>query len=172
MAFVVSASGSGKKFPPPAEGVQQFVISEVKDLGMEPVPADILARNKADAVKKGQDPNKVKTEVHKVRIRYVNAAGESVIEKFTASLHERSKLRPRVAQIIGKDPGDKYDIDTLVGRQVQAVISHVVKGDNTYANIAAIMKPAPGQAVVPPQTGNFTGPVTATNPITDADIPF
>jgi hypothetical protein len=173
MALVATATGTGKVFPIPAEGLQQFVISEVKDLGMEAVPADILARNRADAVKKGQDPNKVKTEVHKARIRYVNADGDSVIEKFTVSMHERSKLRPRVAQIIGKDPGDKFDLETLVGRQVQAVVSHVVKGDKTYANVAAIMKPAPGQAVVPPATGKPNGgPVTATNPITDADIPF
>jgi hypothetical protein len=173
MALVAKANGEGKEFPLMPEGVQQVVISEVKDLGLLPVPQDIIAKNRAEAVKKGQDPNKVKTEVHKVRLRYVNATGDSIIEQFTVSLHERSKLLPRVTQIIGKSPGEKFDLETLVGTQIQLVVTHTDKGDKKYANVAAVMKPAPGQAVVPPATGKPNGgPVTATNPITDADIPF
>jgi hypothetical protein len=173
MALVASAVGTGKEFPLMAEGVNQVVISEVKDLGMVPVDPIILAKNKQQAIKEGKDPNTVKTENHKVRLRYVDSKGDSVIESFTVSLHKNSRLLPRVTQIIGADPGSKFDLETLVGKQLQIVVTHVERNGKKYANIAAVMKPAAGQAVVPPATGKPNGgPVTATNPITDADIPF
>jgi hypothetical protein len=174
MALVATSAGSSnKEFPLIPEGPQQLVISEVKDLGMVPLNPVIVAKNKQQAIKEGKDPSKVKLESHQVRLRYVDAAGKSVIEQFTVSLHERSKLRPRVTQIIGGDPGEKFDLETLVGKQVQGIITHVERNGKKYANITAIFKAAPGQAVVPPATGKPNGgPVTAANPITDADIPF
>jgi hypothetical protein len=174
MAIVAKAVGEGKEFPLMAEGIMHpVVISEVKDLGMVPVSPEIIAKNRAQAQKEGKDPGKVKTEEHKVRLRYVNASGESIIEQFTVSLHERSRLLPRVKQILGRDPGSSFDLETLVGTQVQILVQHVERNGKKYANIAAVTKAAPGQAVVPPATSKPNGgPVTAANPITDADLPW
>jgi hypothetical protein len=171
MAIVAKAVGEGKEFPLLAEGVQQVVIAEIKDLGMVPVNPLILAKNRADAQKKGEDPNKVKTEQHKVRFRYVDANGDSIIEQFTVSLHKNSRLLPRVTSILGRDPGASFDLETLVGKQIQIVVTHTENGGKKYANVQAVLKPAPGQNV-PIPTPKGTGPVTAANPITDADLPW
>jgi hypothetical protein len=171
MAFVVSAGSSNKEFPLMAEGVMQQVVLTIEDLGMQPIGPEFIAKARVEAQKRGQDPNKVKTEQRKARLRYTNAAGESVIESFSASIHPLSRLHPRLLQILGREPGKSFDLDTLNGMQLQILVSHVTKGDKKYANIAGITKPLPGQKVPLPEVKGV-GTVTATNPITEQDIPF
>jgi hypothetical protein len=68
----------------------------------------------------------------------------TAIESFTRSLADTSNLRKRVRSILGRDPGDDFDLDQLLGVNVRLEIEHVTRGEKTYANITGVMKPAKG----------------------------
>lgn len=161
---LVAETKTGKNFELPKEGTVQAVLAEVRDLGLLP-----------------QTYNGVTKTVHKVLFRYQLAELDSedqpkrIYERFSLSLHEKSGLRKRIKQIFGKEPPSTLDLETLIGVNMSLVVVHAEnKKDPSrpFANIAAVLKLAPGTPkleivkIDPPKA------VTEENPITDNDLPW
>lgn len=76
---------------------------------------------------------------------------------YTPSLNEKSGLRRDLRKILGRDltaqECDEFDTESLVGKGVQLIVQHEVRGEKTYANIAHIC-PDKGKALVP--SGKYT----------------
>lgn len=147
MAITVSIN-SGKDFEPVSEGVHNAVLGDVVDKGMQQTAFG---------------------EKHKVMFVWLTDEADEdgktkyVFQSFTASLHEKATLRKAVKAIrLGKDiDGDSFDIETLVGSQVQLVIQHnEANNGKVYANVASILKPK-GPAVVLPSDFEFKKKETA-----------
>lgn len=141
MPITVSIN-SGKDFEPVSEGVHNAVLGDVVDKGMQQTAFG---------------------EKHKVMFVWLTDEADEdgktkyVFQSFTASLHEKATLRKAVKAIrLGKDiDGDSFDIETLVGSQVQLVIQHnEANNGKVYANVASILKPK-GPAVVLPSDFEF-----------------
>jgi hypothetical protein len=84
-------------------------------------------------------------------------AGEQpfyVRSMYTLSMNEKAILRKDVQSWIGKTMDDKqaaqFNIFSLIGKPCMVNIVHEHKGENTYANIKAIMPLAKGQACPEP----------------------
>lgn len=149
MPLVVKKSQGNFTLMP--EGTQQVVIASVENLG------------------------KVNTAFGpklKARVRFAASDGSTVIRDYTQSLHEKSRLYRDIKSITGKAPTDDFDVETLIGRQIQVVIQHET-GTNgkTYANIAAIMQPVRGQNVRYNASASTAAKAEELT-ITDEDIPF
>lgn len=175
MAFIVEQKPAGEsQFILMDEGFNNAVISEVRDLGMVPVNPSFLAANREKAKKEGKDPSKVKTEERKCRIIYAGDGDAEAAETLTVSLHDKATLSKRVKSLTGSAPGQKFDLETLVGTPVTVQIEHYVK-QNGYdgAKVVAVARRKDavktGKAVVS-KTAPKAAPVSAE--ITDDDIPF
>jgi len=176
MAFIVEQKPAGEsQFVLMDEGFNNAVISEIKDLGMVPVNPSFLAANREKAKKEGKDPSKVKTQERKCRIIYKGDGEAEAAETLTVSLHDKATLAKRVKSLTGTAPGQKFDLETLVGTPVTVQIEHYVK-QNGYdgAKVVAVARrkeaKAAGKAVVK-TTAPAAAPVTNTE-ITDDDIAF
>jgi hypothetical protein len=151
MAIVVNRS-SGSKFKSMGEGLHQGVITDVKDLG------EVVTSFGAK---------------HTVVARIKNAAGEEASRFYTPSLHEKSTLSKDLNAIYGSVP-PSFDIESLVGQQVQVFVSETKKADGSIgAKVEKLLKPAKGQNVVP-ATGDAPKPpkAAANSEISDDDISF
>lgn len=164
------------------EGFHSAVVFRVEDLGLVPVGETILAKNRAQAIKEGRDPNNVKTAVHKGRVFFNNDAGQYISQDYSLSLHEKSALA-RDLKRLGKTFDQSFDLETLVGTQAQLVTEEVISGRGTkYVKIATLAKPKPGQAVKPlpnRSVGDTSSAAASAKPdptaktyITDDDLPF
>jgi len=73
---------------------------------------------------------------------------------FTASLHERAVLRKALETWRGRafTPADlvKFDLEKLVGKPCQLVITHTPKGEKTYADVQVILPPSPAFPALTP----------------------
>lgn len=176
---LMAETKTGKDFELPTPGTVQAVLAEVRDLGL------------VDSVYNG-----VAKKTHKVLFRWQLAELDSekqpkrAYERFTLSLHEKAGLRKRIKQMFGKEPPTTLDVLTLVGTNAQLVIVHNENPKNPekpFANIAAVLKLAPGTAkleivkIDPPKNKGTvastpaTGPdsaVTEANPIEESEIPW
>ena len=129
---------SGKDFEPVSEGVHAAVLADVVDLGVVqtafgPKPKVRLVFLSDEADEGG-------------RTKYVFAS-------YTASLHEKAGLRKAVKAIRGgRDiEGSSFDVETLIGAQVQLVIQHAEGRDGkVYANVSSYLKPKAGIKVAIP----------------------
>lgn len=131
MAIVVSA-GSGSNFAPCPVGVHQAVCVDVIDMGI------------LEVTWQGQ----VKRQ-HKIRLVWqveelMDDGKPFLIQKrYTASLHEKSKLRPDLESWRGKpftsDELAAFDVEKLIGANCLLNVAHVAKDGKTYANVNAIM---------------------------------
>jgi hypothetical protein len=65
-----------------------------------------------------------------------------ISKSYTLSAHEKSGLRKMIQSWRGKnftdDEAQDFDIAVLLGKPCLVQVIHTIKGDNTYANIAAI----------------------------------
>jgi hypothetical protein len=128
---------SGKDFEPVSEGVHSAVLADVVDKGMVQTAFG---------------------EKHKVMFVFLTDEADEdgktkyVFSSYTASLHEKAGLRKAVKAIRGRDiEGDTFDIETLIGSQVQLVIQHnEATNGKVYANIQAILKSKSGVKVAIP----------------------
>lgn len=66
-----------------------------------------------------------------------------VQKRYTASLHEKSKLRPELESWRGRafteDELKEFDLEKLLGANCLLNVAHVVKDGKTYANVTAVM---------------------------------
>jgi len=135
-------SGSSKDFELAEEGAQAAVLADVVDLGV--LETDFGPKRKVQLVYVLEECD---TEGRQKR----------VFERFTASLHEKAPLYKRITGpgFGAKVEGAKFDLESLLGRQLQLVIVHndgqgKHKGKK-FANVQATMKPRMGQNVTVPE---------------------
>src|SRR6185437_4476011 len=121
--FIVKAKPKSP-WPLAPEGVHLATLIEVRDMGM--VEGDYGPKHRARFV----------WEIEH------NGAKYRVFQSFNVSMDAKAHLRKAIADIIGRDPGEKFDLDTLVGSVAPLVLGHD-EGNNgiTYANVRAILPP-------------------------------
>ncbi len=66
------------------------------------------------------------------------------------SIGKLSRLAKYIKQITGKDPGQRFDPQSLVGSQVEIVIEYSERDGHTYANVVHISKRGSVPAATPP----------------------
>ena len=123
MSFIVKAKPKSP-WPLAPEGVHLATLIEVKDMGM--VESDFGPKHRA----------RFTWEVAH------NGAKYRVFQSFNVSMDPKAHLRRAIADILGRDPGGNFDLETLVGSTVPLVLGHD-EGNNgiTYANVRAILPP-------------------------------
>jgi hypothetical protein len=133
--MIVSANGSD--FKPIPEGTYVAVCIRVVDLGTQ-----VTTYKGAD---KTQRKVLVVWEVPEVRVER-DGEGEMpalIMQRYTASLHEKAVLRKNLEAWRGRrftdDELKGFDLKNIVGQPCQIQILHSEANGNVYANIAAIM---------------------------------
>ena len=83
----------------------------------------------------------------------VKNAPRTISKRYTLSFHKKSGLRADIQSWKGKQMSDdeltKFDLVQLIGSNCLINIQHVIKGDKTYGNIAAISPLAKGMGKEP-----------------------
>lgn len=155
MAFVVDQPKQFYQSGPLMEdGMQDAILAEITDLGMEAENPVFLMQKQAEAKTKGKDPASVPTSVHKCMFIYRKEDGTEANEKLTVSLHEKATMRKRVKAITGEEPTAAFDLESLVGSPVFVQIEHnISKKGNKYAKVMSVArkKGAPKSAYIPPK---------------------
>lgn len=152
--MIVSANGSD--FKPVPEGTYVAICIRVVDLGTQ-----VTTYQGAD---KTQRKVLVVWEIPEVR---VEREGEPempalIMQRYTASLHEKAVLRKNLEAWRGKRFTDEelkgFDLKNVVGQPCQVQILHAESNGSTYANIAAIMASPKGMPKPVPEhpTINFS----------------
>jgi hypothetical protein len=172
MSYVMRNNSS--KFEIPSEGVHQAVLVDVIALG---------------EVETGYGPKQ------KLRFRWlVDELGTfgkplGVIASYNNTWHEKSSLRRDIKAMLGRDPGEQFDLASLIGQNCRLVIKHAEHEGKTYANIGAVLRLEAGittmsipehfrrdtRSVVFSRNGGAghgTEAGAEHSPINDSDIPF
>jgi hypothetical protein len=138
MAFMVNkpqSNGTKLDGPPPSAAIVKMTITGIKDLGMVPV----------DPKFPRQDG---KTSVHKAEVIFSSVAGEQAKKDYTVSLHEKAGLRALIIAATGTVPAESFDIDQLIGTNVQVVgQKKVSQKGNPYYKITSVVPGDPSQPV-------------------------
>jgi len=121
MAIVASRGGS---YRPATEGSHDAVFCDVEDLGI------------------------VETQYgkkHQVRIVWQLAAKMEDGRPFTIgrryglSLHEKAALFKDLKSYAKKAPPQNLDLETLIGKPCQILVTHTERDGSTYANVQAVL---------------------------------
>ena len=121
MAIVASRGGS---YTPATEGSHDAVFCDVEDLGV------------------------VETQYgkkHQVRIVWQLAAKMDDGRPFTIgrryglSLHEKAALFKDLKSYAKKAPPQNLDLETLIGKPCQILVTHTERDGSTYANVQAVL---------------------------------
>jgi hypothetical protein len=72
----------------------------------------------------------------------------AVVISYTKSLHDKASLRKAVKAILGRDPGNSLDLETLLGTNMRLVIEHSEYEGRAFAAIAVMLRPRKGDAVL------------------------
>lgn len=122
MPFIVAVTPKKTPWPLCPEGVHVASLIEVKDLGL--VETNFGPKHRARFV----------WEIEH------EGASYRVFQAFNVSLDPKSHMRKAITEILGRDPGSKFDLDTLVGSEARLVIGHDDGNDGiTYANVRAVL---------------------------------
>lgn len=122
--MLISNRNSNKQWPIASEGAHVATIESVHDLGIQET---------------SYGPK------HKVRITWLldekSEDGQTLktFQSFTKSWGDKSNLRKAARSILGRDPGDEYDTNELVGKRATLVLGHDEVNGKTYANVRAIL---------------------------------
>lgn len=121
------------EFVPAPEGVYRAVCCDVWPVTTEEKPA---------AWGGGlRDVTRVVWEIEEINPK--NGKPFSIGQKYTASLHEKAKLREHLESWRGKrfttEELRKFDLEALIGVNCRLQILHTQKDGKTYANVNAIM---------------------------------
>lgn len=123
-----------KQFEIPTEGEHLAVLADIVDLGEEEF--DYGRRDRIQLIwqveQRGKDgkPLSVRQKPH------------------NKSMHEKATLRKDIKRILGKDPGDTFDVESLLGVNALLEVEHYTREGRTYANITGIRRPANGHQVL------------------------
>jgi hypothetical protein len=125
MALVVRENSQpNRKFELPPEGAHHATLEAVKDVGFVQTSFG---------------------EKHRVRFvwRLDEKAGNGdtlkAFQAFNLSFDSKSHLRKNVKQILGRDPGSEFDLESLVGSRATLVLAHDETSSGTFANVRAIL---------------------------------
>lgn len=149
----------------PSEGMHQAVVHSVDFID--------------DKDENGEDRHRVRIKVETDQMDTKTGNPLSTLSTFTRSMHENSYLRKAVRQMLGTDPGLRYDLDLLIGLNLTIMVEHVQYNNRTFANVSAFSKARPDAVKLIPS------PIVAKNGLTrsansgipkaeipDNDIPF
>lgn len=167
MAIYVSGNTS-KEFTPAPEGAHQAVCVDVVDMGVEETPWG---------------------KKHKVKLRWQiaedmeNGKPYLVSQRYTASLHEKAKLRHDLEAWRGRAFTEaelaQFDLETLIGANcLLNVIHRQGSKGGTFANVASVAPLIKGMAKIAPRDYQREKDRTDTPtpdeapPPQDDDIPF
>jgi hypothetical protein len=135
MSIIVNKPES-KDFEIPADGLYQAVLADVVDLGEQPTNFG----------------NK-----HRARFIYILTETDSegrpfrLMQQLNVSIHEKSGMFKVVRRLLGKDPGESLDLESLIGKQCQLdVMQNEGSEGKVYANVQTVLAPVKNQAVVIP----------------------
>jgi hypothetical protein len=131
MPLIVSTTP--KQYELPDEGEHLAVLADVIDLGEVDTQY-----GKRDRVRK----------IWLVDQRDKEGKLIAVAHSYTKSLHEKSSLRKAIKAILGRDPGNSMDLETLLGTNMRLVIEHREYDDRTFAAIAVMLRPRKGDPVL------------------------
>ena len=149
MAFVIQQKSGYEPLP---EGQHAVTITEVKDLGVQDGPYGAK---------------------HQLYLTFTTTAGKSMRKYYTASINEKATLYKDVKAITGKAPVKEFDVESLVGKNLQIVVTHEEgKDGKVRGKIAAFLKAAPGQAQAKAAPKAQPAAAFAGSEITDADVAF
>lgn len=130
----------------------------------EPIPSGTHQATCYGVVSVGTLPNELYAPKPKVLIFFelpheradfgeVKNAPRTISKRYTLSFHKKSGLRADIQSWKGKQMSDdeltKFDLVQLIGSNCLINIQHVIKGDKTYGNIAAISPLAKGMGKEP-----------------------
>jgi hypothetical protein len=133
--IMIIAKCNKRDFTPAPEGLQSAVCCDVLDLGVQQTPWG---------------------DSHKVEIRWQledrdpkSGKPFMVVQRYTLSLHEKSRLRPMLEAWRGQkfraEELEGFDLERLIGVNCQIQIIHNIKdGGEVYANVQAVVPPAKG----------------------------
>jgi len=121
------------EFSPAPEGLWPAVCVDVVDLGIVQTPFGPQEKIQIRWQLEEKDPKTGK--------RYL------IVQKYTPSLHEKSKLRPMLEAWRGKkfnkEEERQFDIEKLLGVNCQLQIIHNIKDEGqVYANVQAVVPAA------------------------------
>ena len=122
-------------FSPAPEGLHSAVCCDVVDLGEQETPWGKTYKVEIRWQLEDIDP---KSEKHYM-----------VVQRYTLSLHEKSRLRPMLEPWRGRkftnEELDGFDLEKLIGVNCQVQVVHNVKAEGEiYANVQAVVAPARG----------------------------
>lgn len=120
-------------YSPAPEGLWPAVCVDVVDLGILDSPFGPQVKIEIRWQLEEEDPKTGK--------RYL------VVQRYTPSLHQKSKLRPLLEAWRGKkftpEEEKKFDIEKLLGANCQLSITHNIKDEGrVYSNVQAVVPPA------------------------------
>lgn len=120
-------------YSPAPEGLWPAVCVDVVDLGILDSPFGPQVKIEIRWQLEEEDPKGGK--------RFL------VVQRYTPSLHQKSKLRPLLEAWRGKkftaDEEKKFDIEKLLGANCQLSITHNIKDEGrVYSNVQAVVPPA------------------------------
>ncbi len=134
MPLVVSA---GSDFPLAPSGLHTAICVDVHDLGIVETPWG--AKHRVALIWQLGDELDEKGKPYEVRKAYGFSLGKKA--SLRADL-ESWRGRPFTAEeLLG------WDLEQIIGKQCQVMISHVDKADKTYANVTAVVPAAKRQKV-------------------------
>ena len=133
MAIIVK--DNKKEYTPAPEGMWPAVCCDVVDLGIQKTMYGEQVKIEIRWQLEGIDP--------KTKFPYM------VTQRYTPSLHEKSKLRPMLESWRGRRFSSEelkgFDIEKLLGANCQIQVLHNITSEGqVYANVQAVIPPAKG----------------------------
>jgi hypothetical protein len=117
-----------KQYELASEGIHRAQLKEIKDL--DPAPDS-----------RGEEHKRLRF-IWELKDQMTSFGGPiKVFQTFNLSLHPQSFLSRAIFDITGGEPGREFDLDRLIGVEVDLVIKHNAAPDGrVYANVATILR--------------------------------
>ncbi len=114
---------STRTWPSASEGVHLASLEKIEDLGVKETASG--PKHRVRLIWKIEDQQ--------------GPAGEILraYESHTKMWSENSYLRKRVASVLGRDPGPRFNLGSLVGVRARITITQNVVGSKTYVNVVS-----------------------------------
>jgi hypothetical protein len=127
MSLIVESGGhNNKQYPVASEGAHRAQLLQVKDLGLQ--ETRFGAKHRVRFVWEIEDE------------RAPDGSTLRCFQSFNLSFDVKSHLRKAVKQILGRDPGDRFDLESLAGTRATLIVGHDEGAEGKlYANVRAVL---------------------------------
>jgi len=147
----LTATPDRKPFELAPEGAHNAVCYRVVDLGTHPVTGQYALNEKGQ-----QKYNRRLSLYFEIEETMTDGRRFIIFETYTASFGEKANLRRFLKGWLGKDPGETFDTDELVGKPALLNLSHTEAGNGkTYVNIVSVMPLPKGFVPLKPENETF-----------------